>query len=65
MAKATKTFASKVHGLDEKVGMKHVRVIQSVKNPATGGVKFMDRVIAVPEEGDIKDHVGKFLKEAN
>ncbi len=65
MAKAAKSFASKAHGLDDKSGMKHVRVIQSVKNPATGGVKFLDRVIAVPEEGDLKNHVGKFLKETN
>jgi len=65
MVKAAKTFAGKVHGLDSKTTVKHVRVIYSMKNPATGGVKFLDRVIAVPEEGDLKNHVGKFLKEAN
>jgi hypothetical protein len=63
MAKAAKSFASKVHGAEEVAAMKHVRVIQSVKNPDTGGVKFQDRVIAVPEDGALKDHVGRFLKE--
>jgi hypothetical protein len=65
MVKAAKTFAGKVHAMDNKATLKHVRIIQSVKNPVTGGVKFLDRVIAVPEEGNLKDHVGKFLKETN
>ncbi len=65
MAKTIKSFANKVHGTEVKSSLKHVRVIQSVKNPATGGVKFMDRIIAIPEDGALKDHVGKFLKEVN
>lgn len=65
MAKVAKSFASKVLGNEEKVGLKHVRVIRSVKNPATGGTKFLDRVIGVSVEGNLKDHVGKFLKETD
>lgn len=64
MAKAAKTFASKALKQSEKADVKHIRVIRSVKNPETGGTKFLDRVISISAEGDLKEHVAKFLNKA-
>ncbi len=64
MAKGQKSFAEKARKQAErKEGMQHVRVIKSVKDPDTGAVRFLDRVVAVPGGANMDEHLSKVVAE--
>ncbi len=64
MAKGQRSFADKARKQAErKEGKQHVRVIKSVKDPDTGAVRFSDRVVAVPADANMDEHLSKVLKE--
>ncbi len=65
MAKGSKTFSDKLKGKDAAKGSRHVRVIRSVKDPENGAIRFLDQIAKVPQEGEIADHLSKFLKETS
>ncbi|UCH11203.1 MAG: DUF4295 domain-containing protein [Fidelibacterota bacterium] len=60
MSKGQTSFAEKARkAAQRKSDMRHVRVVKSVENPATGAIRFSDRMVAVPSDVDIDE----FLKE--
>lgn len=63
MAKAQKTFASKAIKSEEKAEKRQIRLIRSIADPNTGTVKFLDRMVSVPGDGNLDAHLAKLMED--
>ncbi len=63
MAKAQKTFASKAIKGEEKTEKRQIRLIRSIADPNNGTVKFLDRMVSVPGDGDLDAHLAKLMED--
>ena len=64
MAKGQRSFADKARKhAERKEKTQHVRVIKSVRDPDTGAVRFLDRVVSVPGGTNMDEHLSKVLEE--
>lgn len=63
MAKAPKTFASKAIKSEVKVEKRQIRLIRSITDPNTGTVKYLDRMVSVPGDGDLDSHLAKLMED--
>lgn len=61
MAKSQKTFASKAIKGEAKAEKRQIRLIRSIADPNTGTVKFLDRMVSVPGDGDLDSHLAKLM----
>ncbi len=62
MAKTPKSFASKALKGEQKIEKRQIRVIKGAVDPNTGTVKFLDRMHAVPGDGDLDAHLAKLTE---
>ena len=65
MVKGSRSFADKLKGKSIAKDTKHVRIIRSVKNPANGAIRFLDKIVKVPLEGELDEHLRKLLEETS
>ena len=65
MVKAPRSFADKLKGKSAAKDSKHVRVIRSVKDPASGAIRFLDKIVKVPMEGNLDEHLRELLEESS
>lgn len=62
MAKASKSFSDKLKSKGAAKGVKHVRIIRSVKDPENGAIRFLDRIASIPLEGNLDEHLRKLVE---
>ena len=65
MAKGTKSFSDKMNK-GKKIGpeTKQIRVIRGVKDPDNGAIRFVDRMAAVPAEGNLDEDLKKVIDQS-
>lgn len=63
MAKTQKTFASKAKKGEAETEKRQIRLIRSIADPNTGTVKFLDRMVSVPGDGELDSHLAKLMED--
>lgn len=58
MVKGQTSFADKARkAAEKKAEAKPVLVIQSIKNPHTGSIKFSNRMVSIPVDADMDTYL--------
>ena len=65
MAKAQKSFADKSTKSDAAKKGQNVRVIRTVRDTNTGAVRFLDRMVNVPEDANNDQYLKDVLKDGD
>ena len=62
MVKGIRSFTDKLTKKSESQ-KKRIRIIRTVKDPGTGGVRFLDNMADLPADGNIGELLKKLSKE--